>query len=126
LAYLCGRLRRDTLERALRSAGRHCIVIETYDTRDLDYTKENLCAVPGAEPIDAVLIYSAHAAERLAVLWPFAPSAEPTELSTFICISRRTAEPVTGTPGVKTMIAAEPHEDAMFALLCVAAKRAAC
>lgn len=123
LAYLCGRLRRDALERELEAAGCRCVAIETYDTRDVSYTREKLRAALGTEPIDALLLYSPHAAERLAVLW--GAMAECAGSATIICISRRTADVAAAIGGLSVLAAPEPHEDAMFALLCNAATRLA-
>lgn len=125
LAYLCGRVRRATLEHVLREAGYHCVAVETYDTRDLDYTAQALATLLGREPIDAILLYSRHAAERLALLWSSGGMAEHAQSATLICISSRTAEATDGIQGARAIVAAAPHEDAMFAILRDAAKRAA-
>jgi len=122
LAYLCGRRRRDTLERVLHAAERHCMAIETYDTCDLGYTGHALRSCLGTEPIDAVLLYSRHAAERLGALWSEGSMPECAESASLICISPRTAEGTALIRGRTVSIAAEPHEEAMFAILCDAAK----
>jgi len=124
LAYLSGRLRRDTLERELEAAGRRCVSIETYDTRDLFYTREKLLAALGTEPIDAVLLYSQHAAERLAALWG-AMAGCAGAATILICMSPRTADAAVAIGGFSVLAAPEPHEDAMFALLCDAARHRA-
>ena len=121
LAYLCGRLRRDTLERLLHDAGRHCTAIETYETCDLDYTGEALRTCLGTEPIDAVLLYSRHAAERLGALWSEGNMPECAQSARLICVSPRTADGTTVIHGRRVSIAVEPHEEAMFAILCDAA-----
>ena len=123
VVYLCGRLRRDTLERTLNATGRQCIAVETYDTCDLDHTGEAVRTLLGTEPIDAVLLYSRHAAERLGALWSIGGLAECTKSASLICISPRTAEATTWFPGRTVAIAAAPHEEAMFAVLSDAAKR---
>ncbi len=125
IAYLCGRLRRDTIERALAAAGRRCVAIETYETIDVPYTSEKLAEALGTEPLGAILLYSPYAAERLVALGAEKSVAEYAASATIICISRQTADACSEISGARVVVAAEPHEDAMFDLLHDAASRLA-
>jgi uroporphyrinogen-III synthase len=125
LAYLCGRLRRDTIERELGSAGRRYLAIETYEAGDVPYTQEKLRGALGTEPFGAILLYSPYAAERLVALWANETLAECAQSATIICISRQTADILTMMRGPAVTVAAQPHEDAMFDLLHDAASRPA-
>jgi uroporphyrinogen-III synthase len=62
-------------------------------------------------PVDAVLIHSPKAAERLAVI--FTGRTGPAAY----CISAAAAAPLAGRPFVKVAFADQPNEEALLALL---------
>jgi uroporphyrinogen-III synthase len=113
LAYLCGRVRLDTLEAELAARGFEVVGIETYDTAERSPEPTELGALD-AGPVAAALVYSAKGAACLARL--VSPRAGTIFRDTaFICISPRVARELTA---VAVGIAAEtPDETAMFELL---------
>lgn len=110
---LCGRVRRDTLEKGLVQAGFGVSVVETYDTRALSPSESEVRAAVGEKPVDAVLLHSALAAEtfgRIAGCGPFAAA-------TYFVMSERVAEMLPETVGGRLHIAPKPTEEAMLSLL---------
>jgi uroporphyrinogen-III synthase len=117
LVYLCGRVRMSGFEARLAEAGIAVYPLETYDTRTIGYERDQLATAVGAEPIDAVLLYSAKAAGRfLELSWP--PEAvRMLAAAEFLCLSQRVAERLADVFGARIRIAAEPSEAALLRLL---------
>ncbi|WP_163265476.1 uroporphyrinogen-III synthase [Chelativorans alearense] len=113
---LAGRVRRGTLERGLSEAGFAVEVVETYDTLPLPPSPGEIDAAFGSAPIDAVLFYSAAAAEAFGRLVEPA-AAGLSEGAVFIAISARVAERLPAASRGRVSIAAEPTEEAMFSLI---------
>lgn len=110
---LCGRVRRDTLEVGLAQAGLHAVMVETYDTIPLWRSEPEVAALLGKAPIDAVLLYSAFAAEvfgRIAGCKVFANT-------TYFAISERVAAVLPEAARDRSRVAREPTEEAILSLL---------
>ncbi|PSJ62019.1 uroporphyrinogen-III synthase [Pseudaminobacter soli (ex Li et al. 2025)] len=108
LVYLTGRVRLPDFERSLASSGHRLSVIETYDT--VFVTDATL---PDG-PLDAVLLYSAKAAQAFSQLTdgnPFLADA------CCICLSERVAGSLQHIEHERVFVSAEPTEDALMALL---------
>lgn len=116
LLYLCGRLRRATVEQALAEAGLDVVPVETYDTLPIDYGAGDIAALLGSEPVAAVMLFSVEAA--LAFLRLAGSVAAPALAGNalMICISQRVAA-VLANQGFRTMVAAEPTEASMLSAL---------
>jgi uroporphyrinogen-III synthase len=117
VVYLCGRVRLGDFEGLLADAARTVVAVETYDTRGIDYSPENLAAITGTEPFGAVLLYSANAAELFAGLhWPGARGHILAEAK-YLCLSPRVAERLGGVDQARILVASEPSEAALLGLL---------
>jgi uroporphyrinogen-III synthase len=92
------------LPQALAEKGVTARALILYETRPLDPPK-------GMGPIDAVLIHSPKAAERLAVV--IGENASPA----VYCISSAASAPLAGLPFAKLACAAHPDEASLLALL---------
>lgn len=115
IAYLCGRVRLDTLEAELAAGGRDVVPVETYDTRERLPRRDELAALD-AGPVAAALVYSATGAACLARL--ASPRAGTIFRATaFICISPRVARELAVVASGSVLAAETPDENAMFELL---------
>jgi uroporphyrinogen-III synthase len=115
-AYLCGRVRLDTLEAQLAERGLDVLPVETYDTHERLPDHEELAALDAGGPIAAALVYSAKGAACVARL--VSPRAGTIFRSTaFICISPRVARELANVASGSVVAAETPDEDAMFDLL---------
>ncbi len=117
IAYPCGRVRLAGFEARLAGAGFAVHPIETYDTVPIDHPSAALAAVVGAEPIDAVLLYSADAAGLFAKLaWP--PERRLLlARAHYLCMSARVAAALKEVEAAYVDVAAEPTEQALLGLL---------
>jgi uroporphyrinogen-III synthase len=113
---LCGRVRRETLERALGQAGIVVAPIETYDTVKATLPDRELPVRLGNAPIDAVLLYSAVAAEVFAALLADPLAAPFFAQSTCFAISGRVAEVLPSQMRERARVAREPTEEAMLSM----------
>ncbi|MDQ6437782.1 uroporphyrinogen-III synthase [Mesorhizobium sp. LHD-90] len=117
IAYLTGRIRLSDLEAQAAAAGLNLVAVETYDTQAIDYRPQDLAERLGTEPIDAVLLYSANAAERLLRLrWPES-FGDWMSQATCLCMSQRVAERLPRGAVARILVAPEPSEPALLALL---------
>lgn len=114
-AYLCGRVRLDTLEAQLAALGFSVVAIETYDTHERLPALEELTALD-AGPVAAALLYSAKGAACLARV--VSPRTGTIFRDTaFICISPRVARELATVASGSVLAAKTPDENAMFELL---------
>ena len=92
------------LPRALAAQGISARALALYETLPVP-------PPPGMGPVDAVLVHSPKAAERLAVIFSgrIGPAA--------YCISAAAAAPLAGRPFAKVAFADQPTEEALLALL---------
>jgi uroporphyrinogen-III synthase len=117
IAYLCGRIRLGDFEALAHAAGLRVAVIETYDTPRTDLRMAEVMALLRGLPVDAVLLYSAAAAEAFAALGEDATIAASFGRARFLCLSRRIAAALPPTLQDRVRVARRPDEDALFALL---------
>lgn len=113
--YFCGRVRRPDFESALNRAGFAVNPVETYDVSRIGYSDTEVRQTVGSEVVDAVLLYSAVAADACSDL-----TARHDDLFgslRVLCLSRRIAEAFGTGVGTEIRVAAAPDEDAVFALL---------
>jgi uroporphyrinogen-III synthase len=117
ILYLCGRVRLPAFEERLRAAGYNVHPVETYDTVGIDHESDTISRLLDQQPVDAVLLYSAKAAES------FAGLADRPELGSLFngarlfCLSPRVASALGGRDGRQIRVAAEPNEEALLLLL---------
>lgn len=116
IAYLCGRRRNDAFERSLRRDGFRIDAIETYDAPAIPYDGAALDRILGAEPIDAVMLYSARAA-RLVFEAPWRASRDDIFAADLLCLSAQIAAVFDSLPQARIAIADEPTEAAMIGLI---------
>jgi uroporphyrinogen-III synthase len=117
IIYLCGRVRTNGFEEALRAAGVETMPVETYDTVMLDYADEDLAKTLKSKPLDAVLLYSRVAAEALLKLTDRSVMSPLLARTSFICMSERVAEALIPIGERRVRVAAAPDEAAMLARL---------
>lgn len=117
LVYLCGRVRLPDFEAAMEGAGIDVHPIETYDTPSLVPESEMIVALLGGLPVDAVMLYSRNAALTFSAIAARAELGGLFEGAWFLCLSGKIAAALPATGAVRHRVAAEPNEDAMFALL---------
>ena len=118
IAYLAGRVRRDTFEPMLHEAGLAVTAVETYDTVPIVPEPERLAALMTGAPIAAVLVYSALAAEAIAALLAAEPRvAKALADARFIGISQRVSDALPGSLANRARSATQPTEDALMELL---------
>lgn len=117
IAYLAGRVRMPDFERHMREAGFALQAIETYDTERLQSSETALRDLLENDAPDAVLLYSAKAAEAFAMLAHAHPHLATGAL---LCLSPRVAASLQGLAGAHIFTAATPDEDALLARLAAA------
>ena len=123
VAYICGAVRMDTLEEQLSAAGISVVAVETYDTQARKIPSSEIAELERA-PIDAVLVYSAKAADALVgVAKPLAGTIFRD--TAFIAISPRVRDRLVAGGILRVAASASPDEDAMFELLARADRRPA-
>jgi uroporphyrinogen-III synthase len=115
--YLCGRVRFAGFERELASAGVSVFPVETYDTITIEYDGNAVAARLGTRPVDAVLLYSAKAAEVMLSLAGQPELAHLFEGATFLCLSDRVAAALAPVDGERIRVSPQPNEQALLGLL---------
>jgi len=115
LLYLCGRVRTGALAERLRKAGFAVTVFETYDTLPTAAADE-AAAVLGAQPVDAVLLYSANAAVLFARLLASRDAGPLLRNARLLCMSPRTAQALPPAAQQRAEIAAAPDEASLLRL----------
>jgi uroporphyrinogen-III synthase len=114
--YLAGRDRKPAIEAAAQEIGLDLKVAETYVAREISSLNEDAKQALRAGELDGALHYSRRSAElfialaRRAELW-----SQATRLQHF-ALSPDIAAPLAAA-GARTMVAAHPDEDHLFALL---------
>jgi uroporphyrinogen-III synthase len=117
LVYLCGRVRLPDFEEAMKDAGIEVHAVETYDTPSVLPDSESIAALVSGRPVDAVMLYSRNAALTFASIADRAELSGLFEDARLLCLSGKIAAALPTTSAVRHRVAAEPNEDAMFALL---------
>ena len=117
LAYLCGRVRLSRFEERLAATGVRVAAVETYDTVEIEPSSESVTARLGGAGVDAVLLYSAKAAQaagRLAARPELAPLLGPARV---LALSGRVAAAFGPGADDRMRVAAAPTEEALLELL---------
>ncbi|MER8424004.1 uroporphyrinogen-III synthase [Mesorhizobium sp. M1403] len=117
IVYLCGRVRFPVFEERLQAAGFQVRAVETYDTVVLDYSDEAVLARLSAQPVEAVLLYSAKAATAMQALAGRPALRGLFQETRFFVLSRRIVAVLGDVAGERIRIAPEPSEDALLGLL---------
>ncbi|MER8577247.1 uroporphyrinogen-III synthase [Mesorhizobium sp. M1423] len=117
IVYLCGRVRFPGFEERLQAAGAQVRAVETYDTVVLDYSDEAVLARLSAQPVEAVLLYSAKTATAMQALAGRPALRGFFEETRFFALSGRIAAALDDAAGERIRIAPEPSEDALLGLL---------
>ncbi|WP_315926171.1 uroporphyrinogen-III synthase [Mesorhizobium sp. SP-1A] len=117
IAYLCGRVRFPRFEERLAAAGVHVRPVETYDTVMIDHTSETVTARLDGRPIDAVLLYSAQAAQAAGRLMARPELRSLLGKADVLALSGRVAAAFGPDMRGATRIAEVPTEEALLALL---------
>lgn len=117
IAFLTGRVRLPEFEERLRQAGVSVIPVELYDTLIIEPTAADLEALRKGRPIDAVLIYSALAAEGVLRLTGRPELAETFSATVHCVLSERISARLRGVEKQRVRIAARPEEAAILKLL---------
>ena len=117
LVYLCGKVRLPDFEEAMRDSGIAVLAVETYDTPSVVPDSESIAALLGGRPVDAVMLYSRNAALTFASIAARAELSGLFEGARLLCLSGKIAAALPAANAVRHRVAAEPNEDAMFALL---------
>ena len=117
VAFLTGKVRFSDFEVRAAAAGITVVVVETYDTQDIDYRPQQLAEIAGTEPIDAVLLYSANAAGCFSRLrWPEG-FGDRMARAAYLCMSSRVADRLENPVKARILVAPEPSEAALLGLL---------
>jgi len=116
IAYLCGVVRRPEFESAVAGSGRMVVPIETYDMQRVDYGEPDLEKALGQESVDAVLVYSAEAADALSRLSASATAAHRLAGALVCCLSARVAAALT-MKSSRIRVAERPEQQALFDVL---------
>lgn len=117
ILYLTGRVRRPDFEQLLAATGVTVDVAETYNAALVSYTTNNITDLLSHTPVDAVLVYSAIAAESLLQLTRDTELRHLFESAWFICLSERIAEALAGAGEARITVANVPTEAAMLDIL---------
>lgn len=92
IGYLCGRLRRDTVEVGLAAGGVKVNVLETYDTQKVSYSTDKLSRIFAAFPFDGVAVFSGVSAALIAEQIAIADLCHHYENKPLFVISQRAAD----------------------------------
>lgn len=117
LIYLAGTPRRPALEQLLKQGSAPLDVLTCYRMKEISYsTDKNLDDLRRSNP-DAVLLYSANAANRLGELARAETLAKSLESCRFVCLSDAVAAALPADFRERAVIAAQPNEDSLLASL---------
>lgn len=117
LAYLCGRVRFPAFEDRLAAAGVQVHALESYDTVPVAYTEAEIAESLGGAPVDAVLLYSASAADAMLAMMSRPALSELFAGADHLCLSQRVAARLAALDQYHMKVARRPDEAALLALL---------
>lgn len=118
LIYLAGRPRKPLIETTLAEAGWPCTVVECYQMSEISYATDYLEARVLTLPVDAVLLYSANAADRFSRLMSTQTLREAAESAHFGCLSAEVAAALPAAWRARAVVPVHPDEASLLASLC--------
>jgi uroporphyrinogen-III synthase len=117
ILYLCGGVRFSAFEERLFAAGLDVRPVETYDITEIGYESSFVRRLLDGRPVDAVLLYSAGAAEAFVGVASRPELAPLFKTAGLYCLSPRVASALAALQGAQIHVAAEPNEDTLLLLL---------
>jgi uroporphyrinogen-III synthase len=117
ILYLCGRVRLPAFEEKLRAAAIDVRPVETYDTVGKTHETSVVRRLFDERPVDAVLLYSARAADTFVDIASRPELASLFKAAGLYCLSPRVASALAALQGAQILVAAEPNEEALLRLL---------
>ncbi|OQM77133.1 uroporphyrinogen-III synthase [Manganibacter manganicus] len=117
LVYLCGRVRFPAFEEKLAAAGVQVHALESYDTVPVAYTDSAMAGLLGGQPVDAVLLYSATAADAVLAMMSRPALSGHFGGTDYLCLSQRVGARLAALDQRHVKIARRPDEAALLALL---------
>ena len=117
LVYLAGTPRKPVIEDALAAAGLEVRVVECYEMVEISYSTDILISDILSPPPDAVLIYSANAARRLARLMDGKGLGNALDSARFVCLSPAIAAALPERWRAGAVASDHPDEDRLLASL---------
>jgi uroporphyrinogen-III synthase len=117
ILYLCGRVRLPAFEEKLRAAAIDVRPVETYDTVGKNHETSVVRRLFDERPVDAVLLYSARAADTFVDIASRPELASLLKAAGIYCLSPRVASALAALRGAQILVAAEPNEEALLLLL---------
>ena len=117
LAYLCGRVRFAGFEERLAASGVPVDALEVYDTVTIGHDAESVSEILEGRPVEAVLLYSAVAAQAMRGVLQRENLRPLFEKAEYFALSKRIAEALGAESAVMVNVAEQPSEPALLALL---------
>jgi uroporphyrinogen-III synthase len=117
LVHLTGRDRAGDLAEALARRGIELRVVEVYRARAAQHLPAPISAALAADEIDGVLHFSRRSAETYLGCASREHIAEAALRPAHFCISAQAAEPLARAGAAKLLIAPQPQEEALLALV---------
>ncbi|MFE0017170.1 uroporphyrinogen-III synthase [Mesorhizobium sp. NPDC059054] len=117
VVYLCGRIRSPDFEAFLAEQEVKVLPVETYDTLPVDHPGKVAATRLAGRPVDAVLLYSAKAAQAYSALAQRPELARYFEETRILTLSVRVAKAASAVFPGRLAVAGRPDEDALLALL---------
>ena len=114
LLHLAGRDRTAGFEAALTRLGFRVEIVETYRAEEIAHGPGFICARLEGAPLWGAVVFSERGGQLLGALADRVEFSQHFEGTRFFCISSKVAATLSGRPAV---VAAEPSEDGVLALL---------
>lgn len=115
--YLCGRVRSADFEALLAEQDVTIMPVETYDTLPVEHTGKVAATHLAGQSVNAVLLYSAKAAQAYSALAQRPELARYFERTRVLALSARVARAISAVSPGRLAVATRPDEDALLALL---------
>jgi uroporphyrinogen-III synthase len=117
LLYLAGLPRKPSLEADLAGAGVLVTVLETYEMIQISYSTDSIMEEVFDPPPEAVLLYSANAADRLMELATIETLGKSLHSARFFCLSPDIRDRLPDPWRARATAAVRPDEDSLLASL---------
>lgn len=117
IAYLCGHVRFSAFEARLSADNVSVVPLEVYDTLGIHHAGVVVMKRLAGRPADAVLLYSAKAAQAFSELARRSELARYFDETRILALSERVASSFGPVAPGRLAVAGEPNEDALLALL---------